>query len=596
MFHYKQNKYFNTIFIASIILSSVVLMTSFMFLATTRISLQNSTSYPISIEQTYTVNTAADLIALNNNLSFSENVEIKPTENIVAELKNFSMAALKDFYVFGNSTYSININITDCNFTRGFAIYGNPIVNITNCIFDKSNGFAVYSGGATLRIKDSTLLGKFATNRFEFGDSIDSLNLIINNTFFNQTSQDYGYIKIRVSAGSSVEIDNTNATNTIMLIGVNTVSIDNCIIGSNTISNLVERQGIYLKSVNNFDINNSDINYDSGSIKPQGLFLDNSNNGIVQNVNIAKDFNITSCSNIVISDISINNLFYIDPSSSISVSNIPTSFNLLDIYSSDISLTSINVNDIDIHGSNQDITITDSTITNDIDIDCTSNTNIILRSLTLQDLSANGLTSSVSLIINDSSLSSLTLLGSIITRLNNNTITGNLHVYSTSNTYIETTTYGTLYDHVNPNIQVDQNTFHFSYDIVLDTSKIITLSWNGSDNIIGTLFTLSYRILIYQDSVLILNTTTTQTSYILQASTGSSYIIKVNCIDYSGNNSNSASISVSFMPTLGTFLLILVIVILSCAAAAAVVVFYLYHRAKNRWKKTTILSVPSEKK
>ncbi|MHA1694112.1 MAG: hypothetical protein ACTSXT_08550 [Candidatus Helarchaeota archaeon] len=597
MFYYKNTNWLTTAFSLSIIFTSVFLGTAFLFMSVNHSPYQRySVDNSIKTSQVYIVNTTADLNALNNIHSFGEQIEIRPTENIITTLQNFSLAPLKDFYIFGNGTYTININIVDSNFTRGFAIYGNAIVNFTNCRFAKGSGFSIYSGGSTLSIKDSLFLGKFTTDKFDSGSSIDSVNLIIDNTFFNQTVQNYGFIKIRVSSGANVQIYDTNVTNGIELIGPNQVIINNSRFGSGSISSLIDRQGIYLKNTNNINIKNSALFYDTGSIKPQGLYLDHCNNGIVKNLNISKDLNITSSSNISLSNIEITNLFYVNPSTNINVNNIPVTFNQLDIYSSDITISGISVNNIDIHGSNQEIDISNSVIIQDIDFNCVSNTGITFKKLNLRDLNANGISTNVVLNLTDSTLTNLTLLGIVETNLHNITVSNTIEVYSTSTTLIENTTYAKLIDHVNPKVQVSKNAIHRNYDIVMDTSLQVTFSWNGSDNVIDPNFNVLYKILIYKDNILILNKTISKTSYTLIASTKSNYLVKIICLDVSGNTSNTASISITFTPTLGTFFLILTIVIVSVAGAAAVIVFYLYHRAKNRWKKTPILTVSPEKK
>ncbi|MHA1253946.1 MAG: hypothetical protein ACTSRP_28550 [Candidatus Helarchaeota archaeon] len=149
----------------------------------------------LNTAQTYIVNTSAQLAALSNNISFSENVKIKPTEDITATLVNFSMANLRDFYVFGNFSYTINITIKDCNFTRAFIIYGNPTINFDNCRFLTGCGFSINSGGPTLSIKNSVILGTFSSLNFDSGGAIDTIDLTINKTIFNQTIQNYGFIR-----------------------------------------------------------------------------------------------------------------------------------------------------------------------------------------------------------------------------------------------------------------------------------------------------------------------------------------------------------------------------------------------------------------
>jgi hypothetical protein len=208
------------------------------------------------------------------------------------------------------------------------------------------------------------------------------------------------------------------------------------------------------------------------------------------------------------------------------------------------------------------------------------------------ELDARAYYSSVVLNLWNSQLTNVTLREDLTTNIDGSSIT-NLFVHSTSTTWIEGSVITNLFDYVNPSLDVSENSIQNNYDLVLNPELPITLSWTGSDNIIGTNYNLSYRVLIYKDGSLITNTTINETSYTFNAQTTSSYSAKVFSIDADDNLSSEALISITFIPELGTFLLILFLVIGIVAGATAAIVIFLYLRAKSRWKKTPIMSMPS---
>ncbi|MHA1253004.1 MAG: hypothetical protein ACTSRP_23660, partial [Candidatus Helarchaeota archaeon] len=546
----------------------------------------------LNTAQTYIVNTSAQLAALSNNILFSENVKIIPTENITATLVNFSMKNLRDFYVFGNFSYTINITIKDCNFTRAFIIYGNPAIKFDNCRFQVGGYFSINSGGPTISINNSVFLGTFSS-----GGTINTIDLTISKTVFNQTVQNYGFIEIKVNlAGATVRLIDSNISNAVQLINVENVYINNSTIGSTTVSTLISRQGIYLEGARSIDIQSTNILYDSGSVKPQGIYLVNCQDGIIKNSNVANIVNLTSCINITIDTVGSIGEVYIDPSSDITVKNLVGTISKVEIRNSNVNIENINTNNLEIYGSNEQVSLKSVNVLSSINIDCSSNVQIDFISGVAKDITADSTSSNVVLTINHSTLNDVSLQGFITSNFFNVTL-HNLIVYSPSKTSLENITItGTLQDHVNPTIQVSQNSIQQDYDIVLDREKVITISFSGDDNIIGSNYAVSFRILIYEDNSLITNKTFQTTSYTFTASTGSYYRIEIVCIDAQGNSSNSAYITVSFTPQLGTFFLILIIVLVSVAGATAAIVIYLFHRAKTRWKKTPILTVSPEKK
>ncbi|MHA1253945.1 MAG: hypothetical protein ACTSRP_28545 [Candidatus Helarchaeota archaeon] len=206
--------------------------------------------------------------------------------------------------------------------------------------------------------------------------------------------------------------------------------------GSTTVSTLVSRQGVYLEGAKSINIQSSNMLYDSGSIKPQGIYLVNCQDGIIKNSNVSNIVNLTSCTNITIDTVGSIGEIYIDPSSDITVKNLVGTISKVEIRNSNVNIENINTTNLEIYGSNEQISLKSVNILSSINIDCSSNVKIDFISGVAKDITADSTSSDVVLTINHSTLNDVSLKGFITSNLFNVTL-HNLIVYSPSKTSLE---------------------------------------------------------------------------------------------------------------------------------------------------------------
>ena len=583
-----------TIFIVS-------LLTAMNFLIMTNLSMKTNNNSPIFKLDTI-LNTQADVDSLTDNWSITDHILISPNENIETTITNFSMPALKDIQIDA-SGYTVNITFQDCNFTRTVYITDDAAVNFYNCLFDGSFRLGNdTSDSPSVIIEDSTFEGAFQTHNFIGSSQLTGLYLKINNSLFNQTvNPESGFIGI-ISATGNVIISETNITNGIEISNTNNLDITDCIIGSNVQSATVNFQGIKADDIWILNINNCEIKSDTSSSDDQGLMIANSQTVNLQNTDISEKMVLDTIQIGNLLEFSVDESITIDSSGQIDLKDLLTSFSLLDITSSDVDISNISVSDINIHGTQQTINLsTNLFITDDFSIDATSLTTINLDNVTISDKFETSVetTQTVYLNINDCDiLQDLILKGSVMTTLTNSLINDTMEVYSTptASTSIENTAISTLNDYVNPSLTLQSSLITHTYDSMTDKTKRIICAWTGSDNIIGTDYNVSYNIKITKNGMTIYDQNISDSTYSFDATVGDSYLIYITTIDALNNTSTQKIITVSMTPTYGTAMMLAIIILSSVSGALVAVAYYfLYYRAKNKWKKTEIVSIPKGK-
>ncbi|MBD3227095.1 MAG: hypothetical protein GF329_02820 [Candidatus Lokiarchaeota archaeon] len=574
------------------------LLTAINVINIAHLSLRSHNISPIS-KLDITLNTQTEVETLINNWSLTDSIIISPTEDIETTVTNFSMPALKDITI-ETSGYTINITFEDSNFTRTVIITDDTAVNFYNCQFFGNFRIGTSTSDApSIIIINSTFEGAFLTYDYYPGRSIISnLYLEIKNSLFNQTESPWsGYMGLLSSIGS-ISISNTNITNGIDIESINNIELTGCIIGSDNQSSGINFQGIKVNDVFDLNIDECIIKSDSSSSDFQGIMVSDAQTIDILNSDVNDDINLDTIQAGNVVNLGIDNSIIIDSSDQLDISDFHKTLTLLDITSTDVYLSNITVNDVKIDGNQQTINLSDTIITDDLLISATSLTTINLNNVNITDKVETSIetTQTVNLNIDNCKISQdLILKGSVFTILTNSEIDDVMEVYSiqTASTTIENTDINNLIDYGNPTVTLDATQISLTYDTITEKTKTINCGWTGADNIVGTGYDISYNIKITKNGNTIYDQNTTATNYTFNADTGSEYLVYITCIDALNNTSTQKIITITMAPTYGTVILITIIVI-SCVAGAAVALayYFLYYRAKRKWKKTEIISVP----
>ena len=178
----------------------------------------------------------------------------------------------------------------------------------------------------------------------------------------------------------------------------------------------------------------------------------------------------------------------------------------------------------------------------------------------------------------------------LLTYLQDCTLTDWLIVESESTTTIQNTgIIGGLDETISPTLIPDETSISMPYNFVFEPEKTVSLSWSGSDNIVGAAYTLTYRVVVYQDGQVVQNFTQSGTTAEISVKTASPNQVHVTSIDAQGNVSSTAIISIVQMPNVLWFIMMIVLI----AGGAVAVLLIMYLRKQRQWQKTTLMEIPT---
>ena len=215
----------------------------------------SNSAIPIASSQgTYIVNTTADLVALNDQWDFTDDVEVNPTAPISGTLSNFTQVNFHDFKIF-SSIYSIDITLDQVNISRLVQIAGNATVKFTTCDL---GGYVTIFNSPTVnltnvQIKESLLLSNNPTltmmNVNIQGEKLGTSDPVIGSPILNINGLSTKTINLPVSGGS-FQLQNGNTTEgDLKLSGFNSVVLTNVKVNATAKCNLTQNGNVILNGL-----------------------------------------------------------------------------------------------------------------------------------------------------------------------------------------------------------------------------------------------------------------------------------------------------------------------------------------------------------